>query len=106
MPGNTNREGNPIMSDRSNEPTFRAAVLPTVLARHYPNASPHMIGIVVDEMQRATRKARRHAVNRCNFAISEATDARWDKAQQRDHERVTAMLIMDRLNPSFVDDAQ
>jgi hypothetical protein len=45
------------MTDKINSSRFRAATLAALLARHYPDATPHRISLVVWQMQAAARSA-------------------------------------------------
>ena len=85
------------MQNVQNDSRYRAATLGALLARHYPAASPHSVGLVVFEMQRATRAAKKFAEDRCNFNLGDSEDpksaySRRDRAQDR-----AAFAITDRL---------
>lgn len=54
------------MTDKAQTPAFRAAALGAILARHYPDATPHRIASVVSDMQSATRSAKMYAIRDCN----------------------------------------
>lgn len=60
-----------LMSDYENDTRYRAAYLAALLARHYPDAKPHVIGRVVYEMQAAARAAKGWETKRCNVPMSE-----------------------------------
>ena len=61
-----------MKANQANDSRYRAAELGALLARHYPEARPHMIARAVFDMQAAARMAVRHEVNRCNYPMSEA----------------------------------
>lgn len=93
------------MSARHETPAFRAAELSAILARHYPDATPHSIAEVVAEMQRATRSAKRFAEDQCNFDLGDPDDARsnyarrskrQDSAEQRINGRLAHISLIER----------
>ena len=67
----------------------RAAELGALLARHYPEASIHCVGLVAREMQGAARTAVAWEVKRCNVPMSEADD---------DRGRARLAKLQDRIN--------
>ena len=65
-----------MKANQANDSRYRAAELGALLARHYPEARPHMIARAVFDMQAAARMAVRHEVNRCNYPMPEAQELR------------------------------
>ena len=60
------------MSDTmENDSCYRAAYLGALLARHYPQARPHMIGRAIYGMQKAARAAKAWEEKRCNVPLTE-----------------------------------
>lgn len=91
--------------NRSNAPAFRAAELAAILARHYPDAPPHLVAEVVGDMQRATRAAVRFATDQCNRDLGDPDDARSEYARRRKREdraqaRINSVLLLPSLNPA------
>ena len=70
----------------------RAAELGALLARHYPAASVHCVGLAVREMQGAARTAVAWETKRCNVPMSEAEDERGQARLKRLQGRLNAML--------------
>jgi hypothetical protein len=70
----------------------RAAELGALLARHYPEASIHCVGLAVREMQGAARTAVAWEVKRCNVPMSEVEDERGQARLERLQGRLNAML--------------
>lgn len=70
----------------------RAAELGALLARHYPEASIHCVGLAVREMQGAARTAVAWEVKRCNVPMSEVEDERGRERLERLQGRLNAML--------------
>ena len=78
-------------------PNKRAAELGCLLARHYPDAPMHIIGIVVEAMQRATRQAVRWEVKRCNDPMTEAQDERGHARLRRLQDGLNGLLAFRKL---------
>jgi hypothetical protein len=70
----------------------RAAELGALLARHYPEASIHCVGLAVREMQGAARTAVAWEVKRCNVPMSEVEDERGQARLERLQGRLNMML--------------
>jgi hypothetical protein len=77
-----------------NDTRYRAATLGAYLARHYPDARPHMIGRVVYEMQQSARAAVAWETKRCNVPMTE-------KQEEAGAARLTK--LQDGINASLVD---
>lgn len=77
----------------------RAAELGALLARHYPLASIHCVGLAVREMQGAARTAVAWETKRCNVPMSEADDDRGRARLAKLQDRINAMLAHTYLHP-------
>jgi hypothetical protein len=80
------------MTVNPESPAFRAATLAAILARHYPDATPHRVALAVDAMQRATRSARNFETNRCNYPMTEAQEARGQNRTAKAQAAINATL--------------
>lgn len=70
----------------------RAAELGALLARHYPLASVHCVGMVVREMQGAARTAVAWETKRCNVPMFEAVSERGTARLAKLQDRLNMML--------------
>lgn len=70
-------------TDVSNDTRYRAAALGALLARHYPDATPHAVALVVHAMQAATRRAKKFAEDRCNYDLGDPDDKRSSYSRRR-----------------------
>ena len=77
----------------------RAAELGALLARHYPEASIHCVGLAVREMQGAARTAVAWETKRCNVTMSEADDDRGRARLAKLQDRLNAVLAHTYLHP-------
>ena len=85
------------MTVNPESPTFRAATLAAILARHYPNAMPHRVALAVDAMQRAARSARQFETHRCHYPVTEAQEARGQNRTAKAQAAINATLARARL---------
>lgn len=77
----------------------RAAELGALLARHYPDASSHCVGLAVREMQGAARTAVAWETRCCNVPMSEADDDRGRARLAKLQDRLNATLAHTYLHP-------
>jgi len=70
----------------------RAAELGALLARHYPEASIHCVGLAVREMQGAARTAVAWEVKRCNVPMSEVQEIAGSTRLVRLQQRINTIL--------------
>ena len=77
----------------------RAAELGALLARHYPEASIHCVGLVAREMQGAARAAVAWETKRCNVPMSEVEDDRGHARLAKLQDRIAATLAHTYLHP-------
>ena len=77
----------------------RAAELGALLARHYPEASIHCVGLAVREMQGAARTAVAWETRCCNVPMSEADDDRGRARLAKLQDRINVTLAHTYLHP-------
>ena len=77
----------------------RAAELGALLARHYPLASVHCVGMVVREMQGAARTAVAWEIKRCNVPMGDIETARGRGRLVKIQDRINATLAHTYLHP-------
>lgn len=80
-----------------NSPKFRAAYLGALLARYYPDASPHAVAVMVAKMQRAATAAKTWEIRRCNDPMSEVDAERGEKRIARMQADLNGPLDFDGL---------
>lgn len=80
------------MSNTENDSRYRAAQLGALLARHYPDAAPHMIARVVFDMQQAAKKAVRFAGLQANGPLTEDGFHRYEAQQDKREAAINAAL--------------
>ena len=80
------------MTVNTESPAFRAATLAAILARHYPDAMPHRVALVVDAVQRAARSARNFETARCSYPMTEAQEARGQNRTAKAQAAINATL--------------
>ena len=85
------------MTNFENDSRYRAASLGALLARHYPEATPHSIASVVFAMQRATRTAKKFAEDQCNFDLGDPDDKRSAYARRRRAQDKAEFAITERM---------
>ena len=71
---------------------YLGAILATYAAKCGAEPNPHRIARVVEDMQRATRSAKRAAENACNYPQTEAQTARIAKREDKANEAINAAL--------------
>lgn len=77
----------------------RAAELGALLARHYPEASIHCVGLAVREMQGAARTAVAWETRCCNVPMGDIENARGRARLVTLQDRLTATLAHTYLHP-------
>jgi hypothetical protein len=75
-----------------NNPVFRAAELATLLARHYPAATPGRIATVIGFMQDATRAAKSWELKLCNESMPESQQVYGRKVMERTQSLINGWL--------------
>lgn len=80
-----------------NSSGFRAAFLAALLARHYPLAGSHAIGLVVADIQASTRRAKAFSEAWCSYDLGDVDDpksraGRKKKAEAKDADRINDTL--------------
>lgn len=86
-----------MKSDQTNDSRYRAAELGALLARHYPDAAPHMIARVVFDMQSAAKLAKRFAAAESNGELDQGMLARRAKRQEENEGYINAQLSWAKL---------
>jgi hypothetical protein len=77
-----------------NSTAFRAATLGALLARHYPDATPHRISMVVAQMQTTARAAVAWELRCCNESMDE---------KQNDRGRLRIVNMQTKINSTLYD---
>ena len=89
-----------------NSPGYRAASLGALLAKRYPRADSHAIGLLVAQMQAATRRAKAFAESCCSDEYLGSEDdphsrySRCQRAQDRELAAINGTLQNPRLWPA------
>lgn len=91
------------MKNIENDTKFRAAVLGALIARHYPEATPHRVALVVSEMQRAAKSSKAFAVDACIRDLGDPDEyrsayARRKRAQDRRQTELNERLAFAHLH--------